>query len=133
MNQSYLKMTKDELKAQYETVLAEYNAIKSLSLNIDMSRGKPGADQLDISDDMLRVFDDGNFKTEAGFDVRNYGLLQGIPECQKLFAELLDVKPENIIVGGNSSLSLMYDYVSQCMFLGAGFTPWSEQGTVKFL
>ena len=133
MNQSYLKMTKDELKAQYETVLAEYNAIKSLSLNIDMSRGKPGADQLDISDDMLRVFDDGNFKTEAGFDVRNYGLLQGIPECQKLFAELLDVKPENIIVGGNSSLSLMYDYVSQCMFLGAGFTPWSKQGTVKFL
>jgi len=133
MNQSYLKMSKDELKAQYDAILAEYNAIKTQGLNIDMSRGKPGSDQLDISNDMLKVFEDGNFETEAGFDVRNYGLLQGIPECQKLFGELLEVKPENIIVGGNSSLSLMYDYVSQCMFLGAGFTPWSKQGTVKFL
>ena len=133
MNQSYLKMSKDELQAQYNSVLAEYNDIKAKGLNIDMSRGKPGSDQLDISNDMLNVFNDGNFKTEAGFDVRNYGLLQGIPECQKLFAELLDVKPEMVIVGGNSSLSLMYDYVSQCMFLGAGFTPWSKQGVVKFL
>ncbi len=133
MNQSYLKMSKDELQAQYNAVLAEYNDIKAKGLNIDMSRGKPGSDQLDISNDMLNVFEGGNFKTEAGFDVRNYGLLQGIPECQKLFAELLDVKPEMVIVGGNSSLSLMYDYVSQCMFLGAGFTPWSKQGTVKFL
>lgn len=133
MNQSYLKMSKDELQAQYNAVLKEYNDIKSKGLNIDMSRGKPGSDQLDISNDMLKVFEDGNFKTEAGFDVRNYGLLQGIPECQKLFAELLEVKPEMVIVGGNSSLSLMYDYVSQCMFLGAGFTPWSKQGTVKFL
>ncbi len=133
MNQSYLKMSKDELQAQYNAVLKEYNDVKAKGLNIDMSRGKPGSDQLDISNDMLKVFEDGNFKTEAGFDVRNYGLLQGIPECQKLFAELLDVKPEMVIVGGNSSLSLMYDYVSQCMFLGAGFTPWSKQGTVKFL
>lgn len=133
MNQSYIKMSKDELQAQYNAVLAEYNDIKAKGLNIDMSRGKPGSDQLDISNDMLKVFEDGNFKTEAGFDVRNYGLLQGIPECQKLFAELLDVKPEMVIVGGNSSLSLMYDYVSQCMFLGAGFTPWSKQGAVKFL
>lgn len=133
MNQSYLKMSKDELQAQYNAVLKEYNDIKAKGLNTDMSRGKPGSDQLDISNDMLKVFEDGNFKTEAGFDVRNYGLLQGIPECQKLFAELLEVKPEMVIVGGNSSLSLMYDYVSQCMFLGAGFTPWSKQGTVKFL
>ena len=133
MNQSYLKMSKDELQAQYNAVLKEYNDIKAKGLNIDMSRGKPGSDQLDISNDMLKVFEDGNFKTETGFDVRNYGLLQGIPECQKLFAELLEVKPEMVIVGGNSSLSLMYDYVSQCMFLGAGFTPWAKQGTVKFL
>ena len=133
MNQSYLNMSKDELQAQYNAVLAEYNDIKAKGFNIDMSRGKPGSDQLDISNDMLHVFDDGNFKTEAGFDVRNYGLLQGIPECQKLFADLLDVKPEMVIVGGNSSLSLMYDFVAQCMFLGAGFTPWSQQGKVKFL
>ena len=88
MNQSYLKISKDELKAQYDAILAEYNDIKAKGLSIDMSRGKPGSDQLDISDDMLKVFQDGNFKTEAGFDVRNYGLLQGIPECQKLFSDL---------------------------------------------
>ncbi len=133
MNQSYLKMSQNELQAEYNAVKAEYDAIKAQGLNIDMSRGKPGSDQLDISNDMLAVFEDGNFKTEAGFDVRNYGLLQGIPECQKLFAELLGVEPKNVIVGGNSSLSLMYDYVNQCMFLGAGFTPWAQQGKVKFL
>lgn len=133
MNQSYLKMSQNELNAEYNAVKAEYDAIKAQGLNIDMSRGKPGSDQLDISNDMLSVFADGNFKTEAGFDVRNYGLLQGIPECQKLFADLLGVEPENVIVGGNSSLSLMYDYVNQCMFLGAGFTPWAQQGKVKFL
>ena len=133
MNQSYLKMSQNELQAEYNAVKAEYDAIKAQGLNIDMSRGKPGSDQLDISNDMLTVFEDGNFKTEAGFDVRNYGLLQGIPECQKLFADLLGVEPKNVIVGGNSSLSLMYDYVNQCMFLGAGFTPWAQQGKVKFL
>ena len=133
MNQSYLKMSQNELQAEYNAVKAEYDAIKAQGLNIDMSRGKPGSDQLDISNDMLTVFEDGNFKTEAGFDVRNYGLLQGIPECQKLFADLLGVEPKNVIVGGNSSLSLMYDYVNQCMFLGAGFTPWAQQGEVKFL
>jgi DNA-binding transcriptional MocR family regulator len=126
-------MSAAELLAELEAVKKEYEAIKAQGLNIDMSRGKPGSDQLDISNDMLNVFSDGNFKTEAGFDVRNYGLLQGIPECQKLFADLLEVQPQNIIVGGNSSLSLMYDYVNQCMFLGAGFTPWSQQGKVKFL
>ena len=133
MVKSYLSMTSEELKNEYNSVKAEYEALKSKGLSIDMSRGKPGADQLDICDDMLKALDDGNFKCETGFDVRNYGLLDGIPECKKLFADLLEVNPENIIVGGNSSLSLMFDYVSQCMYTGAGFTPWAQQGKVKFL
>ncbi len=133
MKKSYLEMSADELQAELASVKKEYEEIKAQGLNIDMSRGKPGADQLDISDGMLTVLDDGNFKCENGLDVRNYGILDGIPECKKLFADLLDVKPENVIIGGNSSLSLMYDYVAQCMFNGAGFTPWSQQGTVKFL
>ncbi len=133
MKKSYLSMSKDELTAQYNAVKGEYEALKAQGLNIDMSRGKPGSDQLDISDGMLKVLDDGNFKCENGLDVRNYGLLDGIPECKKLFADLLEVKPENIIVGGNSSLSMMFDYVAQCMYFGAGFTPWSQQGKVKFL
>ena len=133
MKKSYLEMSAAELQAELALVKKEYEEIKAQGLNIDMSRGKPGADQLDISDGMLTVLDDGNFKCENGLDVRNYGILDGIPECKKLFADLLDVKPENVIIGGNSSLSLMYDYVAQCMFNGAGFTPWSQQGTVKFL
>lgn len=133
MAKSYLSMSAAELQAELESVKKEYEDIKAQGLSIDMSRGKPGSDQLDISDGMLKVFDDGNFKCEAGLDVRNYGLLDGIPECKKLFADLLEVKPENVIVGGNSSLSLMFDYVSQCMYQGAGFTPWSQQGKVKFL
>ena len=126
-------MSREELQAELSSVKAEYDSLKAQGLSIDMSRGKPGADQLDISDGMLKVFDDGDFKCESGVDVRNYGLLDGIPECKKLFADLLDVKPENVIVGGNSSLSMMFDFVSQCMYNGAGFTPWAQQGKVKFL
>ena len=133
MAKSYLSMSAAELQAELESVKKEYEDIKAQGLSIDMSRGKPGSDQLDISDGMLKVLDDGDFKCEVGLDVRNYGLLDGIPECKKLFADLLEVKPENVIVGGNSSLSLMFDYVSQCMYQGAGFTPWSQQGKVKFL
>lgn len=133
MAKSYHSMSACELQAEYEAVKKEYESLKAQNLSIDMSRGKPGADQLDISDGMLKVFDDGNFKCETGLDVRNYGLLAGIPECRRLFADLLGVKPENIVIGGNSSLSLMYDYVSQCMYQGAGFEPWSKQGKVKFL
>ena len=133
MVKSYLSMSSAELQAELEAVKNEYEAIKAQGLSIDMSRGKPGADQLDISDGMLKVLDDGDFKCESGLDVRNYGMLDGIPECKKLFADLLEVKPENVIVGGNSSLSLMFDFVSQCMYQGVGFTPWAQQGEVKFL
>jgi len=133
MAKSYLSMSAAELQAELESVKKEYEEIKAQGLSIDMSRGKPGADQLDISDGMLKVLDDGDFKCESGLDVRNYGMLDGIPECKKLFADLLEVKPENVIVGGNSSLALMFDFVSQCMYQGVGFTPWSQQGEVKFL
>lgn len=133
MAKLYSSMSREELQAELSSVKAEYDSLKAQGLSIDMSRGKPGADQLDISDGMLKVFDDGDFKCESGIDVRNYGLLDGIPECKKLFADLLEVKPENVIVGGNSSLSMMFDFVSQCMYNGAGFTPWAKQGKVKFL
>ena len=133
MSKSYLSMTKDELLNEYNSVKSDYENLKAQGLSIDMSRGKPGADQLDISDGMNDVFKDGNFKCESGLDVRNYGILDGIPECKKLFADLLEVKPENVIIGGNSSLTLMFDFVSQCMYNGVGFTPWAQQGKVKFL
>ena len=133
MKKSYLEMSKDELLNEYSSVKKDYDALKAQGISIDMSRGKPASDQLDLSNGMLTVLDDGNFKCEAGVDVRNYGVLSGIPECKRMFAELLSVKPENVIVGGNSSLTMMYDYVSQCMYNGAGFAPWASGGKVKFL
>ncbi len=99
-----------------------------------MSRGKPAPDQLDLSMDMLKqVIGVCDCKAENGFDCRNYGVLDGIPECKKLFSEILDMPAENIILGGTSSLALMFDYITQCMLTGAGDKPWNQQGEVKFI
>lgn len=128
-------MSKEELVSLKGELDKKYAEVKSLDLSLDMSRGKPGADQLDLSVDMLNVMVNADdCKAENGFDCRNYGVLDGIPECKQLFADLLEVEPKNIIVGGSSSLNLMYDYLNQCMYLGvAGCEPWSKQGKVKFI
>ncbi|MGN0539336.1 MAG: aminotransferase class I/II-fold pyridoxal phosphate-dependent enzyme [Candidatus Fimenecus sp.] len=128
-------MSKEELNSLKNELLKTYDEFKGMGLSLDMSRGKPGADQLSLSADMLNIISSSeDCKAENGFDCRNYGVLDGIPECKKMFAELLSVEPENIIVGGSSSLNLMYDYLNQCMFLGvAGCEPWSRQGKVKFI
>ena len=131
----YNEMSRDELVSLKNELVKEYEGVKALGLSLDMSRGKPGADQLDLSLDMLNVLTNAaDCKAENGFDCRNYGVLDGIPECKKLFADLLEVDDKNIIIGGSSSLNLMYDYLNQCMYLGvAGCEPWSKQGNVKFI
>lgn len=131
----YKQMSKEELISLKNELLKTYDEFKGMGLSLDMSRGKPGADQLSLSADMLNIISSSeDCKAENGFDCRNYGVLDGIPECKKMFAELLSVEPENIIVGGSSSLNLMYDYLNQCMFLGvAGCEPWNKQGKVKFI
>lgn len=131
----YNEMSRDELVSLKNRLEKEYEEVKSLGLSLDMSRGKPGADQLDLSVDMLDIVATANdCKDENGFDCRNYGVLDGIPECKKLFAQLFEVDPKNVIIGGSSSLNLMYDYINQCMYLGvAGCEPWSKQGKVKFI
>lgn len=131
----YNEMSRDELVSLKNKLEKEYEEIKSLGLSLDMSRGKPGADQLDLSVDMLNVIVNADdCKADNGFDCRNYGVLDGIPECKKLFADMLQVDAKNIIIGGSSSLNLMYDYLNQCMYLGvAGCEPWSKQGKVKFI
>ncbi len=131
----YNEMSRDELISLKNELEKKYEEVKSLGLSLDMSRGKPGADQLDLSVDMLSVMTTADeCKAENGFDCRNYGVLDGIPECKKLFADLLQVDTKNIIIGGSSSLNLMYDYLNQCMYLGVGGgTPWSKQGKVKFI
>lgn len=131
----YNEMSRDELLSLKSELEKKYEEVKSLGLSLDMSRGKPGKEQLDLSVDMLGVMTTAEECIgENGFDCRNYGVLDGIPECKKLFAELLQVDTKNIIIGGSSSLNLMYDYLNQCMYLGVGGgTPWSKQGKVKFI
>lgn len=131
----YSEMSRDELVSLKNELTKKYEDVKALGLSLDMSRGKPGADQLDLSVGMLDIISHAeDCKDENGFDCRNYGVLDGIPDCKKLFADLLEVKPENVIIGGSSSLNLMYDYLNQCMFLGVmGNEPWSKQGKVKFI
>jgi len=103
-------------------------------LSLDMTRGKPGPDQLDICNGMLTIVDENNYRTPSGLDVRNYGGLDGFPEAKRLFADFLEVSPEEVIIGGNASLNLMYDSVAQCMTHGTsgGGKPWFGQKT-KFL
>ena len=130
----YSQMSNDELRARKAELDKDFAEIKKLNLKLDMSRGKPGADQLDLSMDMLKtVIGVCDCKAENGFDCRNYGVLDGLPECKALFAQMLEVSPDNIIIGGASSLNLMFDYIAQCMTKGAGGAPWMQQGKIKFI
>ena len=132
---TYQEMSKEELLQEKQSLEAEYEKIKEAKLNLDMSRGKPGAEQLDLSMPMLNVLTaDSILKSENGTDVRNYGIVDGIPEAKRLIAQMIECKPENVIVYGNSSLNIMYDQVARAMYDGlCGNEPWSRQGTIKFL
>lgn len=131
----YSEMNHEALLEEQKQLLKEFDALKAMNLKLDMSRGKPGTDQLDLSMDVLKsVTEKDDCIAENGFDCRNYGVLDGIPECKALFAELLSVPAKNVIIGGTSSLNLMFDYISQCMVKGvAGEKPWLMQGNVKFI
>lgn len=127
---AYTTMTREELLAEKTALQERYDAYKAMGLKLDMSRGKPGKDQLDLS---MALLDDTDY-VEDGIDLRNYGILDGIPSCKKLFADLLEVEPENILLGPNASLSLMFDYIAQCYSHGVcGSTPWSKLPKVKFI
>jgi len=132
---SLLNMTRQQLIQREETLRQQYMSFKAQGLQLDMSRGKPGVQQLDLSLEMLECVNprDG-YTAESGFDARNYGVLDGLPEVKILFADILGVTPDQIIVGGNSSLNMMFDYISTCYSRGVcGNLPWSQQGEVKFL
>ena len=129
----FQEMSKEQLEEQLLKLREEYESFKEKGLKLDMSRGKPGAVQLEISMPILNEINSkSSMKASDGTDCRNYGLLDGIPEFKALYAELLDVNPDNIVVFGNSSLCIMFDYISQCMTHGAGSTPWMLQGRIKF-
>ena len=129
MTKKYTEMTKEELLSEQKTLIARYNDYKAKNLKLDMSRGKPGAEQLDLS---MGLYDVDSY-TIDGIDTRNYGIIDGIPSCKKLFAELMGVEDKNVIIGPSASLNLMFDYISQCFTHGAGSIPWCKLDEVKFL
>ena len=132
---SYKEMTKEELLTLKEELAKQFEDAKGKGLSLDMSRGKPAAAQLDISMDMLDTINSTSImKDENGVECRNYGVLDGIEEAKKLMADMIDTKPENVIVCGNASLNIMYDTVSRSMTHGVmGNTPWCKLDKVKFL
>ena len=131
----YQDMSRAELAAEKERMQAAYDAFAARGLSLDLSRGKPGAEQLDITTAMLDCLNAEDCKTGGGFDCRNYGLLEGTPEAKKLFSDLLGIPEKNLFIGGNSSLKLMYDAVARCMLYGnCDGEAWVRQtGGVKFI
>ena len=133
--QSYQKMTIEELQEQQATLEAAYKKYQLSGLHLDMSRGKPSAEQLDLSMGMMDVLRGGDdLKCEDGTDCRNYGVLDGIQEAKVLLGDMIECNPDNIIIYGNSSLNVMYDAISRSMTHGVmGSTPWCKLDKVKFL
>ncbi len=128
-------MTTAERKAELAEQQKKYAKAKAAGYHLDMSRGKPDATQLNLSMDMLQQNPYDLIYTRKGTDVRNYGELAGVDEAKELFGRLLGVDMENVIMGGQSSLALMYDTVIKALVLGVygGAKPWGQQGTIKFL
>ena len=133
--QKYSEMSKEQLQALKKELDQQYAEIKAQGLALDMSRGKPSVDQLNISMDMMDVLSSStDLRCETGVDCRNYGVMDGIPEAKRLLGEISEVDPEHIIIYGNSSLNVMFDTVSRSMTHGVmGNTPWCKLDKVKFL
>lgn len=132
---AYSELSREELEALKAELLAAYEEKKGLGLKLDMSRGKPSPAQLDITRGLMDVVtSDSSMMSEGGVDCRNYGCLDGIPEVKKLMAEMMGTTPEHVFIGGNASLTLMFDTVSRAYTHGLmGETPWCRLDKVKFL
>ena len=129
------EMNKDNLSDFLDEAKTQYEAFKSQGLKLDMSRGKPSPAQLDLSNDMLTCINGDCIKSESGLDCRNYGVLDGIDEAKRLLAPMLGVNINEVIVGGNSSLQLMYDTIMKAMVLGTKDSdkPWGKYDKIKWL
>ena len=132
----YAEFTKEELQKEFQSLSNKYEEYKAKGMKLDLSRGKPNSDQLDIS---LPLLSEARPRekcfSENGVDCRNYGVLDGIPEMKRLFAEMLGIKSEYIAVGGNSSLQLMYDTLARAMLFGVlgSERPWCEVKNKKWI
>ena len=132
---AYAEMSKDELLALKCELEKSYKEFKDQGLSLDMSRGKPCTEQMDLAMGMMDVFHSkADLTSASGIDCRNYGVLDGLPEAKKLLADMMECKAESIIVYGNSSLAIMYDSIARSMTHGVlGNTPWCKLDKVKFL
>ena len=132
---AYTKMTAQERKAEYAALQEKFAALKALNLKLNMARGKPSKAQLDIVSDMFDLMRDPAQYVSDGIDVRNYGETAGLPAARRLFADILGCKPEQVFVGGNASLQLMYDTISKAYTHGLLHSekPWCREEKVKWL
>ena len=132
---NYRNMNRAEQQEELQKQQAALDTLKSKGLKLDMSRGKPGKAQLDLVSDILTVLTDPADCVVGGNDVRNYGMLSGLPEAKILFAELLGCKPEECFIGGSASLTLMYDTIAKAYTHGLLHSekPWCKLDRVKFL
>ena len=132
---TYVEMSQEELKAEIASLKESYKKYQDMELSLDMSRGKPCREQLDLSMGMMDALNsEADLSCEDGTDCRNYGVLSGIQEAKVLIGDMMENNPENIIIYGNSSLNVMYDTVSRAMTHGImGNTPWCKLDRVKFL
>ena len=128
----YFAMDHDELTAEKTALEAQYKKFQDMNLKLNMARGKPGPLQMDLAMDLLKM---DNYITDNGFDARNYGELEGLPEARALFADVFGVQPGEVFVGGNSSLQLMYNLVAIGMMFGFQDSPepWGQVEHRKFL
>ena len=132
---AYEELSKEELLQLKSDLEAQFEDVKAQNLHLDMSRGKPSTEQLNLSMDMMDVLrSDSDLVCEEGVDCRNYGVLDGIAEAKQLLADMMEVPKDNIVIFGNSSLNIMYDTIARSMTHGVmGNTPWCKLDKVKFL
>ena len=132
---AYSELSKEELLKLKNELEEQFSEVKAKGLNLDMSRGKPSAAQLDLAMGMMDVLNSkSDLKCQEGVDCRNYGVLDGIQEAKQLLADMMEVPKDNIVIFGNSSLNVMYDTIARSMTHGVmGSTPWCKLDKVKFL
>ena len=132
---TYSQMSAEERKAEYARLQKEFDDLKAKGLNLNMARGKPSKQQIDQANGLFDLMRDPADYVADGIDVRTYGELAGIPAARRLFAEVLGCRPEQVFVGGNSSLQLMYDTICKAYTHGLlrSPRPWCKEETVKWL